>query len=146
MWFMSMSMCQFVDECNNFLHAMVCRLFDFCISVNDQFFARCHVSVDPRFMVVVTLLDVFKGDGLALASSFIDALQARIGVGANVDEACNRQVAHKFVKPHVVNGVFVVFNVAAVIEHSGKDVAVGLDAALGDNDATTPCMLANRLA
>lgn len=136
----------FSNEAHDFFHAMGCRFFDFRIGVNHEFFARNGVAMDPRVVIVVALLHVFHRDGFALAASFRDALHARLGIRANVDEASNRQVAHKLVKPHGVNDVLVVRNVAAVIQHFGEDVAVGVHAALGNNDATAPGMLANRLA
>ena len=94
----------------------------------------------------MALLNVFQRDGLALAPSFVNARHARFGVRANVDESGHRKIAHKLVKPHVVNGVFIVSNVAAVVQHFGEDIAIGVHAALGHNHATAPGIVANRLA
>jgi len=135
-----------INEPFNFRNALGCSDFNFWIGVNDQFFALDCVAVDPLVVIVVALLNVFQRNGLALASSSRDALHARLGVRPNVDESSNRQVPHKLVKPHVVNGVFIVRNVAAVVEHFGEDIAVGVHAALSDDDATAPGIVANRLA
>ncbi len=133
-----------INEPFNFRNALGCSDFNFWIGVNDQFFALDCVAVDPLVVIVVALLNVLQRDGLALASSSRDALHARLGVRANVDQSGHWQVAHKLVKPHVINEVLIVRNVAAVIQHFGEDVAIGVHAALGYNDATAPGIFANR--
>lgn len=48
-----------INKPHNGRNTIVCSDFNFMIGVNDQFFTRGFVTVDPVFMIVMALLNVF---------------------------------------------------------------------------------------
>ena len=86
-------------------------------------------------MVVTAFCQVLQRNmRFALTRSAFDAFVANDGSGFEVDDAADREVVCKGVKPVRVDLVIDVFDVAIVVEHFGKHVAVRKQAAFGDDN------------
>ncbi len=92
--------------------------------------------IDPSLVVFIKIGEVFYRDPLfTFARPLMDALIADIGWCMDVDNAAERGTgADELAVPLLVEIPLKAVDAAVVAEHLGKDVVVGLQAALSDED------------
>lgn len=102
--------------------------------------------VDPLLVCLVEVLQVGPGDGLALPVPLLDSGLAGVDGSGEVNDASDRHVLGQEVVPALVEAPLELGELALLLEHLGKDVAVSEDRALRDQDSILARMVGHRLA